>query len=483
MNLRLLLSALVLTLSLQGCATPMLQSTEVDRAQGEEAARMVAEQMGIIEAPDLTGYIERVGGRMVDELDKRLFSYTFRIVDQQEPNAFSVPGGQVFVSRGLLALVMTEDELASVLAHEVMHVERRHSAKQQARQRLPQLLTLPGNVVGSVVSRDLGAVMMMPGALVGATMGARYSRGHEFEADELGQTLAATAGYDPNALVAILNRIEAQVELATGSTSGPHFFDTHPTTDRRATELSVRAESLAWTQRTAEAGRPGAAMDELRGLIVGKNPAHGVFRDQAFLHPDMGFTLEFPAEWEPINTPMVVGAVAPSRDAAIVIMAESVDANAEQVGASFVQALTKEHRVTPERAEPVQIGEWPGYLITLADRSGRRAAYLHLLWVDTDQALLRLTGAGSETHQDALRQAAKSLRPLRKEERASITRTVLDIAEAREGESLERLGRRTGNVWDLRQTVVANDLDPDARLRRGHRVKIAIEVPFFVSER
>ncbi len=128
----------------------------------------------------------------------RHFAYRFTVVDQLEPNAFAVPGGYVYVSRGLLALAKSEDEIAGVIAHEIQHVERRHSVKQMRKEFGLGLLALPGQLVGGIVSEDLAALAGKPFEAVAAG----YSRDQEREADTLGQPLAAAAGYDPKAMAA-----------------------------------------------------------------------------------------------------------------------------------------------------------------------------------------------------------------------------------------------------------------------------------------
>ena len=149
---------------------------------------------------DVEAYVREVGGRIVSAVHDPRWDFRFRIVDQPEPNAFSIPGGGVCVSRGLLALVNREDELAGVLAHEIAHVTRRHSAREQRKSIIPGLLTVPGHIVGGVVNQDLGALINAPLDTVGGAWLSRYSRSQEIEADRIAMDAAAKAGYDPLAL-------------------------------------------------------------------------------------------------------------------------------------------------------------------------------------------------------------------------------------------------------------------------------------------
>ena len=222
-------SALWLIILMAGCAATqsseiLLQPVDTDREMGEQVSQQVAEQIGIDDDDLMTSYLNDLGLHIANQVPDKRFDYTFQIVDQPESNAFAAPGGYIYMSRGILALSNSEDELAAVLAHEIAHVSRRHTAKQLAKQRVPGLLSLPGNIVGRVVSRDLGHLINAPVNLFGMTYVTAYSRQQELEADELGQKLSAKAGYDPLALAAILARLEKEAALKTGEKRRPGFF-------------------------------------------------------------------------------------------------------------------------------------------------------------------------------------------------------------------------------------------------------------------
>ncbi|MCK4857826.1 MAG: M48 family metalloprotease, partial [candidate division Zixibacteria bacterium] len=219
-----------------------LQSVEADRKLGQETAQLVAEQIGIVDDADMTVYLNAIGQQLVRAHTDQRFDYSFQIVDQFEPNAFAVPGGYIFVSRGLLVLTNSEDELANVIGHEVIHVSRRHIARQMAKQRVPSLLSLPGRVVGRVVSQNIGALLNAPIDTLGAAYIAKHSRADEFEADRLGQRLSAQTGYDPLALAPVLDRLEQESQLRTEEQRRPGFFDTHPTTPDRVSRVTRDAQ-------------------------------------------------------------------------------------------------------------------------------------------------------------------------------------------------------------------------------------------------
>ena len=272
-RIHLAMIALILLL-ITGCGVT-LQSVERDKELGRETARKVEADMGIYQDSGKVEYLNRVAGRLIAVHSDKNFRYQFAVVDQYEPNAFALPGGYIYVSRGLLALTNSEDELANVLAHEIIHVSGRHSAKQSAKATVPLLFALPGAIVGGVVNEDLGKLLMAPAAVFGGAYLASHSRQDEFESDQLGQHMAAEAGYDPSALAAILARLEAFAEDHSGRKRIPGFFDTHPSTPDRVARVLRDAQQIEWQRR----GRRGQNAGRLPGApgrtSGGRGPCHG----------------------------------------------------------------------------------------------------------------------------------------------------------------------------------------------------------------
>jgi Zn-dependent protease with chaperone function len=147
--------------ALPGAAQAFGFTPQSDIKQGAEAAKLVEQEIGLYPAPLTEAYVRQLGQRLAATANDKRWDFRFNIVDQKEPNAFAIPGGGIYVSRGLLTLVNSEDELAGVLAHEIAHVTQRHSANRQRRGFLPGLLSLPGNLVGSVVSQISGHSLML----------------------------------------------------------------------------------------------------------------------------------------------------------------------------------------------------------------------------------------------------------------------------------------------------------------------------------
>lgn len=468
---RLLAASAALLLS----ACVSLPGPEVDRKIGEETAKSVEEQIGLIDDKALGEYLERVGQRVAAALPARQFTYKFSVVDQIEPNAFAVPGGYVYVSRGLLALAKSEDELAGVLAHEIQHVERRHSVKQMRKEFGLGLLALPGQIVGGIVSEDLATLAGKPFEAVAAG----YSRDQEREADTLGQPLAAAAGYDPKAMAAILDRMERFIGTLTSEKRSPSFFDSHPTTPERVGTLNQRAASITPAPAKPVAPNEAAFYKRLDGLLVGTNPSEGLVKDESFLHPDLGFRIVFPKGWAVDNSHTAVAAMAPDKKGVAVlgIAGKGEAADLPKIAAAFSDKLAKQYRTKPSEVVGTTAGGLPARAIYVTDSSGKEPMHLYFLWIVLKGNVYQMIGIGPESHRPLVKAVADSLRPLTDAERASITEMRLRIVAAKAGEDLGTLSKRAGGALAVPVLAAMNGLPEGAKFRGGEWVKVAVKRP------
>ena len=445
-----------------------------DEEIGAEVAEQVATEIGIYRVPLTSDYVEEIGFRLAGNLENNQFTFKFNIVDQFDPNAFALPGGWVYISRGLLVLANNEDELAGVIGHEITHVTERHSANRQRRGVLSGVLQIPGNVVGAVVGEDIGDLLNAPINTIGQISLASYSRGQENEADRLGMRLAAKSGYDPSALADILANLEADVEMLSGEHREASFFDSHPTTPDRVEKITSEANKLTPSSTAPIAPDQREFLNKLDGLWFDENPIQGVFRDEQFYQADLGFTITFPEGWTTVNTPGYVGAYA-EEERAVVLVAIAGNAEPSAYAASFVERLREEHSAEPLENRAVDSDGWSGHHVTLQEDSprGGEQSYLHYVWARMGGVTYQLVAAGADRYRPALRETAVSLRPLAAGDWESITALRMRVAEAEDGESLAQLGERTGNRWTPEYTALINDLDVNRTLEAGTLVKIA----------
>ena len=456
-----------------GCSTgesrPSLISAQKERELGQEAASEVESTVGLVRDPALVGYVSEIGRRLVAHTSTPDAPYQFHVADDAEPNAFALPGGFVYVTRGLLALANMEDELAGVMGHEIGHVAARHSVRQiEASTPFSILFGVPSAIVG-IVSPALGGILGGVGKLASGLVLAPYSRDQEREADQIGIQLAARAGWDPAGLPTMLRTLEREEALAGGDPSRISFFANHPATPERVKNTTAAAKAL-----TRGPGRPIAAtrpafLARLDGLIVGPDPANGIFVKNLFQHPGLALALEMPAGWKTKNTPAAAIASEPSGHAAVALQmaAEGSDPveGARQDGLEE-RELSRLTRTT--------IAGLPAAQLVAQDREVR----MHLTWIAYRNQVFRVSGIAAirtfETYREAFARTASSFRPLRRDERERMTELRLRPRPARAGESLAALVTRTGGTWKPEQTAVANGIAVDAKLDEGFAVKVPI---------
>lgn len=481
------LLAAALALALTACATavnpvtgrPELTTMSPQREVqlGQQAAAQVESQIGLVRDPKLTAYVESIGQRLAAHSPRQDVTYRFAVADMEEANAFALPGGWIYVSRGLLALANSEDELANVIGHEIGHVAARHAAQRETRSTGVQILSVLGTLAAAAVGGAEAAQMIgQLGQVAGAGLIASYSRDQERQADVIGQEIAAAAGWDPMGMATFLETLEREGRLRRGGQArAPSFLDSHPAAGERAVVAARRAGELPGRRTGGIANGRAAFLRRIEGVTIGPDPRQGVFQGERFLHPGFGFALDFPRGWQTQNGRQAVGAMAPRGDAVVVL---EMQGPREEPAAAARRWLADKRGVRVVRSGAVS-GSWPAYVALVeapTQRGGTTAAMI--TWIAHPQGTFRLTGmtppAAWRAYGPAFEAVAQSLRPLTSAERSGITGLRLAVVQARAGETLAQLGQRTGNRWSLEETAVANAIRPDARLAAGDLVKIAL---------
>src|SRR5512139_2825392 len=290
------LRGIALALLLAGCtstpdfqhialpAPPATERSELQPAAEREHVRILASYGGVYDNARLQTMIEKTVDRLVAASERPNVKYKVTILNSPAINAFALPTGQLYVTRGLIALATDKAELASVLAHEMGHVIANHASirEDQARQ-----AALIGQVVSDVLSDpEMGALALAKSKLTLAS----FSRAQEFEADGIGVGISARAGFDPFGASRFLTAMQRNADLKTigGDGRGADFLASHPATPERVKNALTNARQFSG---------PGAGerdRDEylatVDGLTYGEDPSEGFARGRRFLHPKLGFT-------------------------------------------------------------------------------------------------------------------------------------------------------------------------------------------------
>jgi predicted Zn-dependent protease len=243
-------------------------SPSQDVQLGRQAAAEVRRSLPILNDPPTDALVEQIGRRLVAAVPARFaqpaFRYSFDVVNLREINAFALPGGPMFLHRGMLQAARTDDEVAGVMAHELSHVILRHGTLQAAKAQKFQIGAIAGQILGSIVGGQKGAIISQGSQIGLSTYFLKYSREYEREADLLGAQLMARAGYDPLQMANMFRTIQQQ-----GGNSGPEFLSDHPDPGNRYDAIVREARSL----RIAGNASTRPAFDSVRSRLVRMPPA------------------------------------------------------------------------------------------------------------------------------------------------------------------------------------------------------------------
>ena len=438
---------------------------------GKEAAAEVESKIGIVDAPSLSNYISKIGKRLTVHARRSDIRFQFQIVEMQEANAFALPGGYIYLSRGLLALVNSEDELANILAHEIAHVDARHAAQRELEIKRNSILSIFGAIAG-IASGNPNLI-----GIYGAGLIAKHDRDQERDADRFGQTIAKKSNYNPAAMSRFLRTLENQERLTRGASRRPGFFDTHPPTSERiaGAEARLRDKDLLPHQNQEQRR---LFLEHLTGLIVGDNPSEGVFRGSRFFHPDLNFTMRFPDGWRTHNSRSAVVAISPHRTAMYSLELDSENKTLEAAASAFVQ----ERGLQVAEAKPLRIGGFAAYQITASLPGAGGSQGMLITWIQHQQRNFRIVGV---TRLHTLRKylptfqaSTRTFRHISPDARNNIRVGRLRVAIAEENESLEALSARVQNRWSIHETALANGVQPSAQFPAGTPIKVVIEEPY-----
>ena len=336
-----LLAALLTSALLAGCGTtvrnPVTGQTErtvMDEAaevrEGAKAHAEIIKEYGALDNAALQAYVNGIGQKLAAQSHRANLRWTFTVLDSPEVNAFALPGGYVYITRGIMAYLDSEADLAGVLGHEIGHVTARHGAQQATRQQSAGLAVIGATVLGAILGGSSGAQAAgQLGQQVAAGHVAKYGREHELQADQLGAEYLARVRYDPNNMVDVIQvlkdqeRFAAEAAKAAGRAvpEGAGWLASHPTSDQRLADIRSTGARLAGTQGAAAWDDDGRTrfLSAIDGVTFGSSAEQGVVRGRHFFHVPLGIALTAPSGWRIVNDSEQVALVSAERDAALVM--------------------------------------------------------------------------------------------------------------------------------------------------------------------
>ena len=340
---RALLAAATLAgvLMLAGCGTPVrnpvtgqTERTVMDEraeiAEGTKAHQEILKGYGVVADPAVRAYVDGLGQKLAAQSHRSELKWTFTVLDSAEINAFALPGGFVYVTRGIMAHLDSEADLAGVIGHEIGHVTARHGAQRATQQQRAGLWVLGAAVLGAVVGGQGGAQAASEfGQQLAAGNIAKYGREQELQADQLGAEYLARVRYNPSNMVDVIQVLKSQELFAAEAAKaagrpapqGGGWLASHPSNDERLQSIRGTAQRLAGTRGTAAWDDDGRARyhKALDGLAFGDSREQGVVRGRHFFHEPLGIALTAPQGWRVLNDSEQLLLINGERDAALVM--------------------------------------------------------------------------------------------------------------------------------------------------------------------
>ncbi len=467
--------ALLTVLALAGCAVNpatgrkefSLVSSDQELAIGRDGYAATLAEYGQYDDAKLAAYVDTVGQKLARVSELPNLQWHFTVLDDPMVNAFAMPGGYIYVTRGILAHLNSEAQLAGVLGHEIGHVTARHSAKQLTQQQIASLGLGLASAYSTTFQRYSGAAQQALGLLM-----LKYGRDDETQADQLGIRYATAAGYDPREIpstYAMLKRISER----SGS-SLPFYLSTHPDPGDR--EQRTEALALQAVQgHTGLAIRAHGYLDHLRGVVYGNDPRGGWVDGTHYVQPQMGFEMDLPAGWASQNGHSALVAAEPNKQAALQWTVAS-DAAALSP-ADYVAALKRDGKIGGAEGASETIGGWNAWVGHLAIPQGDgtskvlTAAWVRLGTKGMLQCLAQ-SAAANDANDRAILASVRSLKPLADPRRANAEPDrvrVKSVPSAGPFQSqIAKLGASSLGADDL---AILNGLELDETVGTGQWLK------------
>ncbi len=477
---RLYAAFAALTLLLGACSTANMVTVDalptpqrertvlLPASEQREHLRILGAYGGTYENQRVQAMLEKTVDKLVAASERPEQKYEVTILNSPAVNAFALPNGQLYVTRGLIALANDTSELASVLSHEMAHVIARHAAIREDQARQAQLVN---RVATDLLSDPIFGALALAKSKIAL---ANFSRAQEFEADGIGVGISARAGYDPYGAQRFLTSMGANAHLRAARASidprAPDFLSSHPATPERVTNAVANAR-----QYTA----PGAGQRDrndyltlLDGLTYGEDPSEGFVRGRRFLHPKLGFTFTAPDGFTLDNTPHAVFGV--KANGAQALRLDVVRVATEQTLPEYLTSGWIEN-IEQKSIEEMTVGGFPAATATASGDQWTFRLYV-LRFGSEVYRLIYAAKNRTEAVDKSFRDSLGTFRRMTVSETNSAQPLKLKMAMVKAGDTVERLARRMA-IGDraVERFRVLNGLDEKDRVKPGDLVKVVVE--------
>lgn len=448
----------------------VLMSEQQEIQMGAQAHKDVMQEYGLVENPELQAYVTRVGKGLAAKSHRSNLNWHFTVVDSPEVNAFALPGGYIYITRGIMSYLNSEAELAGVLGHEIGHVTARHGVRQQSAATAAGLGAILGSILVPGMDNQASATLLQQ---LSQSIVAGYGRDHELESDRLGAEYLAKTAYNPQAMVEVIGVLKNQelydIELAKKEGREPRryhgVFDTHPSNDTRLKQ--VVGEANKYKVSNPKEGRE-EFLRAMNGVYFGDSPDQGVIRSNALLHEKLGISVQFPQGWRVQNQPDRVVAINTQGTALVELKPGPKNAqpmDTLQKGLKLDQGARYEAGNVNGNPAAFAAGAQQGKPVLVAAINYNNTQYL--------LAGMAKDGTTYNQNRTALKDSINSFRSISQQERQLAKPHVIRVIQAQPGMTMASLAAQSPLGWSAEsQLRLMNDLYPAGEPKAGQLIKI-----------
>jgi len=482
---------IVATMLLQGCVTtnpatggsdftPFMSPAKESAVGREQHPLVIKQHGGVLDVPKIAGYVAVTGGRLAAVSELPTTPFTFTVLNSPIVNAFALPGGYIYVTRGILALFNSESEMASVLGHEIGHVTARHSAKRYNQQLFTGLgVTLLG---AALKNKGLSDAMGYGSQLYLKS----YSRGNEYESDQLGVRYSTRAGFDPYAAADMLSSLDAESGLQDiianrkGQQRPPEFFSTHPNTRDRVSRAFNAAKQTGLPQNSRDRGRD-RYLNAIDGMIYGDDPAQGVIKGRIFSHGPLRFRFKVPENYRLSNSSDMIYArgTGPAEGGIIIFAGDELKGRnmieftsntwhkfAKKTALQGLEDVTINGMAAVTGWNDITVAKVPSRVRIVAIHHSETRAYYFLI-ITPKSKIYNLS--------NDLQRMTYSFKRLSPGQASKIKGKIIRVVTVKPNDTATKLsGKMAFASHKLDRFLVLNGLNNTSRLRAGQRVKLIV---------
>jgi predicted Zn-dependent protease len=465
-------------LVLQACATnpvsggrQLAMSEEWELNAGKQYHQEILKQYKVYDNPKLQAYIEEIGEKLAANSHREDLVFHFTLLDSPQVNAFALPGGYVYITRGIMAYMTKESHLAGVIGHEIGHITARHGAQRAAQSQVAGVLGMA--VAIGTGSRDLAQLSnVLGGAIISG-----YGRKQELESDRLGAEYIAKNNYNPKDMIDVVGILKSQelFERQRAQEEGRQprayhgLFATHPKNDLRLQEVIAAAEK--YKDLSKPIPNNGRFLKLTNGMTFGESEAEGITRGNKFYHKPLDFFVEFPKGWRIQNQPSALIAISPNNQQQIVLRMEDLN---RRVGPDQFLASKFQNFRAGERVQTSEDDAYAGVATVQNKRTGRQEN-LRVASIYRDKKSFLVYGSGKSQLPNAeFFDVVKSVRRLKSDERSLASERQITLVTARKGDTFAKYAQRSKALGKYGEETLRliNNMYPDGEPKAGQLVKL-----------